>query len=163
MATAGFGTVAGMRAVVLDADCTLGPLLAERARLGHDRWDELWDGELHMVPPPSFGHQLLGTRLLLVMNPLADARDLTITYETGCFRVSDDYRQPDVAVFRIDQISHRPARRDSLAVALHTPTGVREPATSEVLGCTFETVATAEGPAVRITWDGGEETVRPGP
>lgn len=27
-------------------------LLAERARLGHDRFDEMWEGVLHMVPPP---------------------------------------------------------------------------------------------------------------
>jgi len=28
-------------------------LLAERRRKGHDRFDEVWEGVLHMLPPPS--------------------------------------------------------------------------------------------------------------
>lgn len=165
-------------------------LLAERARLGHDRWDEMWDGELHMVPPPSFGHQLLGTRLLLAIAPRADARGLTMTYETGYFRAADDYRQPDLAVFRLDSTSARGIEvaelvieirspgdesiakipwylaqgcrevlivdRETLDIQLHTVGGVGDPATSDVLGCTFEAV---DGPAVRVTWDGGEAIV----
>ncbi len=165
-------------------------LLAERARLGHDRWDEMWDGELHMVPPPSFGHQLLGTRLLLAIAPLADARGLTMTYETGYFRVADDYRQPDLAVFRLDRTSARGIEvaelvieirspgdesnakiawylaqgcrevlivdRDTLDIELHTATGRRDPAASEVLDCTFET---ADGPVVRVTWADSEAIV----
>jgi hypothetical protein len=31
-------------------------LLAERQRLGLDLFDEMWEGELHMVPPPSAEH-----------------------------------------------------------------------------------------------------------
>lgn len=32
-------------------------LLNERRRTGADRWDELWDGVLHMTPSPSREHQ----------------------------------------------------------------------------------------------------------
>ncbi len=46
--------------------------------------------------------------------------------------------------------------RDTLAVELHTPAGRRDPARSDVLGCTFETV---DGPAVRVSWDGGEAII----
>ncbi|MBA3983821.1 MAG: hypothetical protein H0X61_09880 [Acidimicrobiia bacterium] len=39
-----------MRAVMLDVPVAL---LAERQRLGHDLFDEMWEGELHMVPHPA--------------------------------------------------------------------------------------------------------------
>ena len=44
-------------------------LLDERRSLDLDRLDELWDGELHMVPPPSFMHQRMETRLLVFFEP----------------------------------------------------------------------------------------------
>ena len=31
--------------------------LATRKRNGGDRWDEMWEGVLHMPPPPNVGHQ----------------------------------------------------------------------------------------------------------
>ena len=46
--------------------------------------------------------------------------------------------------------------RYTLTVGLHTPAGRPDPARSAVLGCTFEAV---DGPAVRVTWDGGEATI----
>lgn len=174
-----------MRAVILDS-----ALLAARARLGHDRFDEMWDGELHMVPPPSHGHQLFGTRLLIALAPWLDHLGLIITYETGFFRTADDYRQPDLAIYRRDQTSDRGIEaaelvieirspsdetlqklpwylarrcrevlivdRDTLAVELHTSVGVVKGARSDVLGCSFATVA---GPAVRVTWDDREVTI----
>lgn len=72
-------------------------LLDERRARGADRWDEMWKGELHMVPPPSEEHQAVGTALLVALAPLAAARQLVARYETGLFRpeVDDDYRIPD--------------------------------------------------------------------
>ncbi len=72
-------------------------LLEARAEAGADRWDEMWDGELHMVPPPFDQHQDVAIRLLLILAPLADARGLLARYETGLFRpgVDNDYRVPD--------------------------------------------------------------------
>jgi Uma2 family endonuclease len=166
-------------------------LLAERARLGLDRWDEMWDGELHMVPPPNGNHQRFGTELLLVLAPLARARGVSMSYETGLFRLETDYRVPDLACYTADHASKRGAEgaelvveirspgdetmvklpwylthgcgevliidRDSLAVELHDAAGRREPARSDVLGCTF--TANPDGPALRVVWDGGEATI----
>jgi len=72
-------------------------LLDERHAHGADRWDEMWEGELHMVPPPMDGHQELGYALLRVLAPLADGHGLLGRYETGLFRpeVDNDYRVPD--------------------------------------------------------------------
>lgn len=72
-------------------------LLAERHRAGSDRWDELWEGVLHMVPPPSGPHQRLGMRLAHVLDALAREKGLVGSYETGLFRpgTDDDYRVPD--------------------------------------------------------------------
>lgn len=95
-----------MRAVVLEVPQSL---LDERRRTGADRWDELWEGELHMVSPPSGDHQLLGGRLYRVMAPLAEARGLVAFYETGLFTpgVDGDYRVPDHTYARPDQLSRR--------------------------------------------------------
>ena len=73
-------------------------LLDERRARGTDRWDEMWEGELHMVPPPSVERQRVGSELFLVLGPLAKARDLVPLYDTtGLFRpgVDDDWRCPD--------------------------------------------------------------------
>jgi len=173
---------------MLDVDPAL---LAERARLGLDRWDEMWDGELHMVPPASGTHQRFGFNLAVVLKTLADERDLLVSQETGLFRAADDYRVPDWAVYRPDHASERGAEgaelvieirspgdesmikipwylaqgcgevliidRATLAVELHGPAGRIEPASSDVLGCTFTTI---EGPAVEVTCDGGSTVLR---
>ena len=52
-------------------------LIAERRRLGHDRFDEMWEGVLHMVPSPGFGHQDLESWLV------ADWRSLVLDGPTG--------------------------------------------------------------------------------
>jgi len=166
-------------------------LLAERARLGLDGSDEMWDGELHMVPPASGPHQRFGFHLALVVHRLADERGLLMSQETGFFRATEDYRVPDWAVYRPDQASERGAEgaelvleirsprdesmvkipwylaqgcrevliidRDTLDVELHVAAGRLDIARSEVLGCTFTTVA---GPGVRVVWDGESAIVR---
>lgn len=74
-------------------------LLDERRQRGHDRWDEVWNGLLHIVPPPSDWHQRFGTQLLLALAPLAEANGLVASYETGVFhpvRDDRDYRVPDL-------------------------------------------------------------------
>ncbi|MGH7750722.1 MAG: hypothetical protein ACREQ5_39020, partial [Candidatus Dormibacteria bacterium] len=57
-------------------------LLEDRRRKGIDCFDEMWEGVLHMVPPPSEGHQQLGSGLCEVLRPLARARGLRLGYET---------------------------------------------------------------------------------
>ena len=84
-------------------------LLDERRARGADRWDEMWQGELHMVPPPSEEHQAVGTALLMALAPLAEARQLVARYGTGLFRpeVDDDYRVPDQVYARPELRSAR--------------------------------------------------------
>ena len=65
------GTLDEVRAVMLEVDPAL---LAERARLGLDIRDEMWDGELHIVPQSSGPHQRFGTRLSAVLISLVRAR-----------------------------------------------------------------------------------------
>jgi len=44
-------------------------LIEDRHRKGLDRFDEVWDGVLHMVPPPSHWHQKIERELLKVLEP----------------------------------------------------------------------------------------------
>jgi Uma2 family endonuclease len=85
-------------------------LLEGRRRSGADRWDEMWQGVLHMVPPPSSWHQRFGTKLVRVLAPLAEAKGLEAAYETGLFRPGvgeSDYRVPDLVFARDEQIAAR--------------------------------------------------------
>ncbi len=84
-------------------------LLEDRRRRGADRWDEMWEGVLHMVPPPSDRHQEVAGELFLVLAGLAKARGLAARYETGLFRpgVADDYRVPDQTYARPELLAHR--------------------------------------------------------
>ena len=84
-------------------------LLDERHARGADRWDEMWEGELHMVPPPSEQHQAIGTALIVALTPVAAVRGLVARYETGLFRpgVDDDYKVPDQVYARPELRSER--------------------------------------------------------
>jgi Uma2 family endonuclease len=96
-----------MKAVMLEVPESL---LAERRRTGADRWDEVWEGVLHMVPPPSYKHQAFGSELFLALAPLAKVRGLKPTYETGVFRPGwgeKDYRQPDLVFALASHVSER--------------------------------------------------------
>ena len=73
-------------------------LLDERRAKGLDTSDEMWEGELHMVPPPSDRHQEVGAELFLTLAPIAKERGLLPRYDaTGVFRpgVDNDWRVPD--------------------------------------------------------------------
>jgi Uma2 family endonuclease len=96
-------------------------LIADRARLGLDIRDEMWDGELHVVPPANGPHQRLGAQLLRTLAPLADARGLEMTYETGFFRHEKDYRVPDLAAYRRAQSSNRGMEGAELVIEIRSP------------------------------------------
>jgi len=85
-----------MRAVLLDVP---EHLLEERRRLGLDGRDEMWEGVLHMVPPPADRHQGLSSDLFLVLGPIAKAAGFVPRFETGLFDPAvahyHDYRVPD--------------------------------------------------------------------
>lgn len=87
-----------MRAVLLSPPESF---LAERHRQGIDRWDEVWEGVLHMVPPPSDWHQRFAFKLGVALARVTDARGLEASHETGLFRTpgaEQDYRVPDLIV-----------------------------------------------------------------
>ncbi|MEJ2866752.1 Uma2 family endonuclease [Actinomycetospora sp. OC33-EN08] len=104
-----------MRAVVPEA------LLAERRSRGLDRRDELWDGVLHMVPPPGDAHQGLSTELVMLLGPLAKRRGLVPRVETGLFRSGEDYRVPDQLYRLPDDGSSRGAEGAELVVEILSP------------------------------------------
>jgi Uma2 family endonuclease len=109
-----------MRAVVPES------LLAERRKLGHDCFDEMWKGELHMVPSPSFQHQQLASWLVAACWPVARQAGLVVSMETGLFDPavadSSSYRQPDVVVARPEHTSNRGAEGEAeLVVEIRSP------------------------------------------
>lgn len=95
-------------------------MLVERRRLGLDGRDEVWNGVLHMVPPPGGPHQRVGGELFLVLGPLAKRCGLSPHYETGLFRADDDYRVPDQLYCRPEQQSDRGAERAELVVEIRS-------------------------------------------
>lgn len=75
-------------------------LLDERRRTGADRWDEMWDGVLHMTPSPSREHQDLQDELRAWIRnhwarPFGNRvhRDVNLCRPGGW---PDDYRIPDL-------------------------------------------------------------------
>ncbi len=50
------------------------PVLEERARTGADRYDEVWEGVLHLVPPPSDDHGTLLIELAFFLEPESKRR-----------------------------------------------------------------------------------------
>ncbi|MGI8758859.1 MAG: Uma2 family endonuclease, partial [Acidimicrobiales bacterium] len=68
-------------------------------------------------------HQLLGSRLLLVLAPLAARRGLIATYETGLYRPGTevDYRVPDLVFTRPEQRTQRGADGAELVVEIRSP------------------------------------------
>lgn len=89
-----------MPTLVFDPQPTeLEQLLERRHRLDQDRRDEVWEGVLHMIPPPSHEHERIAMILARLLGPLADAAGLELTGSVG-IGVKDDYRVPDLALHR---------------------------------------------------------------
>jgi Uma2 family endonuclease len=84
--------------------------LEERARLGHDSRDEVWDGVLHMAPQPTTTHQGFGTDLIPILLQLARPRGWRVFYELSVFEPSKgekNYRVPDLIVADPQYLSKR--------------------------------------------------------
>src|SRR5438309_1455572 len=86
-----------MRVLMLEAPESL---LQERRRKGLDRFDEVWEGVLHMVPSPSSWHQEFDAELIMALGPIAKARGLRVSPETSLYVSDDDYRTPDIVFTR---------------------------------------------------------------
>jgi len=85
-----------VRALILEVDEAM---LAERARLGLDHSDEMWEGVLHLVPAPAQRHGRLQLALGHILYDAALDRGLRIATEIGVYAADDDWRVPDLAVF----------------------------------------------------------------
>ena len=105
-------TVAPMDAIVIAPLTEADPaLLARREALGLDRFDEVWDGVLHMVPSPSMEHQRINYALTVTLGPLAEAAGLVLAFEANLVPPGEpgwnDYRVPDLVVFRPEVATDR--------------------------------------------------------
>lgn len=91
-----------MRTVILDpSSAGLEELLERRRRSGLDRLDEVWEGELHMVPAPSGEHADITQQLAVLLNE--PARDAGLFPTMGEFNLGDsehDFRVPDGGLHR---------------------------------------------------------------
>lgn len=74
-------------------------LLARRRALGQDLFDEVWEGDYHVVPAPHAWHAYVQNTLAVLLDPLARAAGLvgTTIFNLGD---SDDYRVPDSGYHR---------------------------------------------------------------
>ncbi len=86
-----------MKAVMLSVPEAL---LEERRKRGADRWDEMWEGVLHMPPPPSWDHQETVTDLGGFLSSECKRRSLgSVVTQAGLYdedQLDKDYRVPDV-------------------------------------------------------------------
>ena len=96
--------------------------LAERQRRGLDKKDELWDGVVHMVPPPSGLHELVSHDLLFALKPIVDRLGLVIRGgTTGLFASALDYRVPDISIARPEHLSARGLEAAELVIEVLSP------------------------------------------
>jgi Uma2 family endonuclease len=79
-----------------------------RELTGADRFDEMWEGVLHMTPSPTFHHQAHASRILSFLIELwcpgtGGAAVMQVNVSTA-ERWDQDYRIPDVAVMLPDRV-----------------------------------------------------------
>jgi Uma2 family endonuclease len=88
-----------MVTVVLDPYAYELDALKERRRVsGLDRLDEVWNGVLHMVPAPSYGHASVEVQLMRLLGPYADAAGLELIGQSNLGEGEHDFRVPDGAL-----------------------------------------------------------------
>lgn len=93
-----------MHVLLLDAPQAM---LDERRRLGLDGRDEMWNGVLHVVPPPKGPHQRFSGTFFRMVAPLAERHGLVPHMETGLFESADNYKVPDQVYSRPEHLSDR--------------------------------------------------------
>jgi Uma2 family endonuclease len=89
-----------MATIVRDPEpIELQQLRERRERLDLDRRDEVWEGVLHMNPPPSHWHERLLVLLIGLLGPHADAAGLEMTGGIGVGE-QNNFRVPDLSLHR---------------------------------------------------------------
>lgn len=90
-----------MPTLVLDPPpAELTRLIERRRQLGQDRFDEVWDGVLHMNPGPAGGHGMVAQQLAVILAPLAKRAGLTSIIQFNVGDGPDDFRVPDLGLHR---------------------------------------------------------------
>jgi Uma2 family endonuclease len=91
-----------MATLVLDPQpAELDALIEHRRRLDLDHYDEVWEGVLHMNPPPTVEHQYLVQQLYDVLGPLARRAGLVPLLQVFALGEGrDNYRAPDGGLHR---------------------------------------------------------------
>ncbi len=90
-----------MRAVIVDSHA-IEELVKQRKRLGTDRWDEVWRGEWHLSPSPSWEHQRMEGELFIILKEVVERTGLGVVVQQ--FNVADptqglqDFRISDISV-----------------------------------------------------------------
>jgi Uma2 family endonuclease len=99
--------------------------LEERHRLGHDRFDEVWDGVLHVVPSPSAEHQGFEGDLEAVLRPLVIPQGFKVFHNLDLLdrqKGDIDYRQPDIAIVSpVDVMTRGINGRAELVIEIRSP------------------------------------------
>jgi Uma2 family endonuclease len=89
-----------MATIVRDPEpVELQQLRERRERLDIDRRDEVWEGVLHMNPPPSHWHERQLALLIRLLGAHADAAGLEITGGIGIGE-KNNFRVPDLSLHR---------------------------------------------------------------
>ncbi len=96
-------------------------LLEERRRLGLDLFDEMWEGVLHMNPPPLDDHQGLNSDFHLVVGPIGRALGLVSRLEAGFYAAPLDYRVPDQVYARPEHLIREGVRKAELVIEIRSP------------------------------------------
>jgi Uma2 family endonuclease len=83
-------------------------LIRFRELTGADRFDEMWEGVLHMAPSPTFHHQTHASRLLSffveVWCPVTGGAAVMQINVSSPERWDQDYRIPEVSVILPDRV-----------------------------------------------------------
>ncbi|HID07452.1 MAG TPA: Uma2 family endonuclease [Armatimonadetes bacterium] len=90
-----------MQAVIVDKSL-VEELMERRRTIGADRWDEVWNGVLHMNPSPSPEHQRIEKLLLrILLEVVEDTAMGTVFHQLNVAdpeKGMQDYRIPDICV-----------------------------------------------------------------
>jgi Uma2 family endonuclease len=117
----GSGIVAGMPTLIFDPQPgVIEELIEERSRLGLDRRDEVWEGVLHMIPPPSYAHERIASFLHWLLRPHAEAAGLDLVGTVG-IGVKDDNRFPDLMLQRRKDAQPQWQQTAALVIEIRSP------------------------------------------
>jgi Uma2 family endonuclease len=114
-------TLLAMPTLVMDPPpVEIETLLERRRQLGLDHRDEVWEGVLHMNPPPSYRHERISSRLHRLLGPYADAAGLELVGIVG-IGTKDDNRIPDLTLQRPQDAQPQWQPTAALAVEILSP------------------------------------------